>query len=324
MSSSTELDAAEQEKQMFWDTTEIRKIQGFWHRSNLIGATNAFRANFQPSRDDVIILASSQKTGTTWLKALSHCILFRDDEEEDMLTKVNPHSCAPSFEIRVYAEDPSFRLTDIDQRRLFHTHLPYSHLPSSIKSHARNCKLIYIARDPKDTLISQWHFFNKILTPITLEDAAEIFCNGTYTFGPYWDHVLEYWGASQRSPEKVMFIKYEDLRRDPKPQVRKLASFLGKPFGGEEEDDVEVEKVIWRSSFDRLKGLDANKTGMIYPVLSPLLTSDLYFRRGEVGDWRNHLTPEMAKRIDDITRVKFRGCGLYLKDEGDVDSKPMI
>ncbi|CAN1220548.1 Cytosolic sulfotransferase 5 [Linum perenne] len=266
---------------MFWDTTEIRKIQGFWHRSNLIGATNAFRANFQPSRDDVIILASSQKTGTTWLKALSHCILFRDDEEEDMLTKVNPHSCAPSFEIRVYAED---------QRRLFHTHLPYSHLPSSIKSHARNCKLIYIARDPKDT------------------DAAEIFCNGTYTFGPYWDHVLEYWGASQRSPEKVMFIKYEDLRRDPKPQVRKLASFLGKPFGGEEEDDVEVEKVIWRSSFDRLKGLDANKTGMI----------------GEVGDWRNHLTPEMAKRIDDITRVKFRGCGLYLKDEGDVDSKPMI
>ncbi|CAN1161037.1 Cytosolic sulfotransferase 1 [Linum perenne] len=273
---------------MFWDTTEIRKIQGFWHRSNLIGATNAFRANFQPSRDDVIILASSQKTGTTWLKTLSHCILFRDDEEEDMLTKVNPHSCAPSFEIRVYADDPSLRLTDIGnhQRQLFHTHLPYSHLPSSIKSHARNCKLIYIARDPKDTLISQWHFFNKIwhffnkiyrgnnLGPITLEDAAEIFCNGTYTFGPYWDHVLEYWEASQRSPEKVMFIKYEDLRRDPKPHVRKLASFLGKPFGGDDDDDVEVEKVIWRSSFDRLKGLDANKTGMIYPVLSPLLTSD--------------------------------------------------
>ncbi|CAN1220547.1 Cytosolic sulfotransferase 1 [Linum perenne] len=309
---------------MFWDTTEIRKIQGFWHRSNLIGATNAFRANFQPSRDDVIILASSQKTGTTWLKALSHCILFRDDEEEDMLTKVNPHSCAPSFEIRVYAEDPSFRLTD--QRRLFHTHLPYSHLPSSIKSHARNCKLIYIARDPKDTLISQWHFFNKILTkesdpPFPLDRAVESFCTGAIPFGPYWDHMLEYYEQSKTSPEHVMFVKYEDLHRDTKLHVRQLAKFMGRPFGdgddvgGEEEDDVEVEKVIWRSSFDRLKGLDANKTGM---------TSDLYFRRGEVGDWRNHLTPEMAKRIDDITRVKFRGCGLYLKDEGDVDSKPMI
>ncbi|CAN1161045.1 Cytosolic sulfotransferase 17 [Linum perenne] len=159
-----------------------------------------------------------------------------------------------------------------DQRQLFHTHLPYSHLPSSIKSHARNCKLIYIARDPKDTLISQWHFFNKILTkesdpPFPLDRAVESFCTGAIPFGPYWDHVLEYWEASQRSPEKVMFIKYEDLRRDPKPHVRKLASFL-------DDDDVEVEKVIWRSSFDRLKGLDANKTGMIYPVLSPLLTSD--------------------------------------------------
>ncbi|CAN1783969.1 Flavonol 3-sulfotransferase, partial [Linum perenne] len=92
---------------------------------------------------------------------------------------------------------------------------------------------------------------------------------------------------------------YEDLRRDPKPQVRELASFLGKPFG--DDDDVEVEDIIWRSSFDRLKDLD--------------VTNDLFFRRGEVGDWRNHLTAEVAKRIDDVTRVKFRSCGLYLHEE---------
>ncbi|CAN1783970.1 Cytosolic sulfotransferase 4, partial [Linum perenne] len=89
---------------------------------------------------------------------------------------------------------------------------------------------------------------------------------------------------------------YEDLRRDPKPQVRELASFLG-------------------SSFDRLKDLDVNKTGKVHPVLAPLLTNDLFFRRGEVGDWRNHLTAEVAKRIDDVTRVKFRSCGLYLHEE---------
>ncbi|CAN1137019.1 Flavonol 3-sulfotransferase [Linum perenne] len=105
---------------------------------------------------------------------------------------------------------------------------------------------------------------------------------------------------------KVVYITrdpkdtYEDLHHDPKPQVRKLASFLGKPFG-EGDDDAQVENVIWRSSFDRLKDLD--------------LTNDLFFRRGEVGDWRNHLMPEVAKRFDDITRMKFQSCGLYLHEE---------
>ncbi|CAN1161034.1 Flavonol sulfotransferase-like [Linum perenne] len=272
---------------MFWDTTEIRKIQGFWHRSNLIGATNAFRANFQPSRDDVIILASSQKTGTTWLKTLSHCILFRDDEEEDMLTKVNPHSCAPSFENFTSQISNNSRYTmHADQRQLFHTHLPYSHLPSSIKSHARNCKLIYIARDPN-----------------------------AIPFGPYWDHMLEYYEQSKTSPEHVMFVKYEDLHRDTKLHVRELAKFMGRPFG-DGDDDEEVEKVVWRSSFERLKGLEVNKGETTAKMRNaPKLKNSDFFRRGEVGDCRNYLTVEMGRRVDDVTRVKFRGTGLYGVDE---------
>ncbi|CAN1137031.1 Cytosolic sulfotransferase 17 [Linum perenne] len=89
---------------------------------------------------------------------------------------------------------------------------------------------------------------------------------------------------------------YEDLHRDPKPHVVKLATFLGRPFG-----DEEIEKVIWRSSFDRLKNLDVNNSH--------------FFRRGEVGDWRNHLTTEMAERIDNVTRMKLQGTGLYIEDE---------
>ncbi|CAN1783425.1 Cytosolic sulfotransferase 5 [Linum perenne] len=188
------------------------------------------------------------KAGTTWLKSLSHCILFRDvEEEDDLLTTTNPHNCVPTFESTLFIGEPSeFPAIDpahFSDRQLFHTHVPYNNLPDSIKNHSRGCKLVYVAREPKDTL--------------------------------------------------------EDLRRDPKPHVRKLASFMGRPF--KEADDVEVEKVIWRSSFDRLKDLDVNNSH--------------FFRRGEVGDWRNHLTSEMAERIDDVTRVKLQGTGLYLEDE---------
>ncbi|CAN1784371.1 Cytosolic sulfotransferase 5 [Linum perenne] len=265
--SSTEDTNKLQAKEAYWDIG-LTEVEGFWYSSRIISSIEAFRAKFKPKREDeVVILASNPKTGTTWLKALSHCILFRD-EEDDLLIKMNPHLCVPYLDARSSPVDPG---------RLFNTHLSYSYLPDSIKN---DCKLVYITRDPKDTR------------------AAKIFCSGQIPFGPYWDHVLEYWEATQRSPEKVMFIKYEDLCHDPKPHVRKLASFLGKPFG-DNDDDAEVENVIWRSSFDRLKDLDVNKTG----------------KRGEVGDWRNHLTPKVAKLIDDITCDKFQSCGLYLHEE---------
>ncbi|CAN1185305.1 Cytosolic sulfotransferase 5 [Linum perenne] len=298
---------------LFWGAYEMCQVEGFWYPTNIINSINNFRANFKPKRDDVVVLASSMKTGTTWLKALSHSILFRD--EEDLLTKMNPHLCVPTLESRVYSPDPSGPHIDHDECRLFSTHMPFSYLPDSVKE---DCKLVYITRDPKDTLVSLWPFFNKVLgnsNPLPLELAADNFCSGVIPFGPFHEHVLEYWEASKRLPEKVMFIKYEDLRRDPKPVVRKLAKFLGRPFDGGEKGERDVDKVIWRSSFDRLKGLDVNKNGKLFPVKVPFLTNNLFFRRGQVGDWQNHLTPEMAERIDDVTRVKFRGIGLYLDDD---------
>ncbi|CAN0896896.1 Cytosolic sulfotransferase 5 [Linum grandiflorum] len=309
-----------EEKVLFWDAFEMCQIDGFWYAGITLGAINAFRANFKPSRDDVVILASARKTGTTWLKALSHSILFRE-EEDDSLAIMNPHGCVPTFESTLYLDHKSNPCIDPD-RRLYHTHIPYSYLPESITSKQKtneSCKLVYITRDPKDTLISQWHFYNKIFGrddhqggPFPLEKAVDSFCSGVMPFGPYWDHVLEYWEESKKSPDKVMFLKYEDLRLNPKPHVRKLAAFLGRPF----VEDEEVEKVIWRSSFDRLKDLDINKTGK--PPQAhwiPSLRNSHFFRRGEVGDWRNYLSLGMTKRIDDITRDKFRGTGLRMDDE---------
>ncbi|MBA0875431.1 hypothetical protein Goshw_015549 [Gossypium schwendimanii] len=309
----------------FWDIP-LYQWDGFWYRSYHLQATMAFRSQYI-ARDDDIILASPMKTGTTWLKALCFSILQKDGnaarlngetvgktEEDDPrhirdpLVDNHPAVYVQTLEVQVFTAKPPPDVSAMESPRLFHTHLPYTALPDSIKT--SNCKLVYITRNPKDTLVSMWHFFNKLRTPeqgpYPFEQAFESFINGVSHFGPFFDHVLQYWNQSLKSPNKILFLKYEDLKKDPKGEVKKLASFLGKPFNNEKE----VEDVIWRCSLERLKNLEVNKNG-IDPWIG--MQNSAFFRSGIVGDWKNIMSKELSERLDQITRQKLKDSGLHLE-----------
>ncbi|KAK6117851.1 hypothetical protein DH2020_048407 [Rehmannia glutinosa] len=295
-------------KARFWEAMDIFQWEGFWFEPNLIKAAITFRSNFQ-ARDDDVLLASTMKTGTTWLKSLSLCIMQNKTHqkyEDDILTTQNPHFHVPTIESMIYSTKAlQVKLYDTSTPHLLHTHLPYAVLPDSVKN--SNCKIVYIARNPKDTLISMWHFSNSIMRknqdPFALEKAVDCFCSGVDQYGPFFEHVVEYWQESQKRPQKILFIKYEELKTDPKVHVSKIAEFLGRPF----EDEKEVDEVLWRCSLERLKNLDVNKSGSV--LLNVPNTS--FFRKGEVGDWKNYLTPDMEEQINQLSRVKFEPFGLF-------------
>ncbi|KAL3576962.1 hypothetical protein D5086_022245 [Populus alba] len=48
------------------------------------------------------------------------------------------------------------------------------------------------------------------------------------------------------------------------------------------------------------------------PGISIPIQNSVFFRKGEIGDWANHLTPEMGARLDDIMEKKLKGSGLKL------------
>ncbi|XP_015170824.1 cytosolic sulfotransferase 5-like [Solanum tuberosum] len=267
-----------------------------------------FKATFKSEPHDVL-LASSIKTGSTWLKAICVSIMQGNkEEEEDIVVKDNPHFHVPTIEgMDYYSKPPTHDLYTMPSLRLFHTHLPYRVLLDSIKN-SDNCKIIYITRNPKHTLISMWHFFNynsKHLEDLfPLKELVEYFCNGVHPYGPFFEHVLEYWEESKKRPQKILFLKYEDLKIDPKKEVAKIALFLGKPFGNEED----LEIVLKKCSLERLKNLEVNKSGSI----ASYFHNSAFFRKGVVGDWKNHMTPKMEEQLDKITKLKLQGSGLEL------------
>ncbi|EMS60663.1 Flavonol 4'-sulfotransferase [Triticum urartu] len=117
-----------------------------------------------------------------------------------------------------------------------------------------------------------------------------------------------YDGASAARPDGVLFLRYEELLRDPAGHVREVARFVGLPFSGAEEDAGVVHDIVNLCSFGHLKTLEANKTGHMNAGLP--IPRDALFRKGVAGDWVNHMTPEMARRLDDIVADKLHAAGL--------------
>jgi len=141
----------------------------------------------------------------------------------------------------------------------------------------------------------------------------EAACNGTSVSGPIWDHVLGYWNASKASPETVLFLRYEDMLRDPAGNARRLARFVGQPFSPAEEEAGVAMDVVRLCSFQKLKDLEVNRVGsgssLLGGVHEGAFVNSSYFRRGEAGDWANHMTPEMARRLDADMEERLRGSG---------------
>lgn len=296
-------------KEKYWGDMDLYKWEGFWYLPRDLEAVMAVQSQFE-ARDDDVILASSLKTGSTWLKALCFSIMYHQNnidggENDDPFVKNHPAFYVQTLESQIFVTNSQLDLSGMPSPRLFHTHMAYSVLPDSIKN--SKCKIVYITRNPKDTLVSLWHFANSRRTPeegpFPFDKAFEGFSNGFHPFGPFHDHVLEYWKESLRIPHKILFLKYEELKRNPKEQMKRLASFLGRPIAKEEEAD----EVVYRCSLERLKNLEVNKNG-VDPWNG--FNNSSYFRLGAVGDWKSSFTPEMKERLDQITRKKLEGSGL--------------
>lgn len=135
------------------------------------------------------------------------------------------------------------------------------------------------------------------------------FCEGVSNYGPFWEHVLSYWRASLESPEKILFLKYEEVKRQSEVVVRRLAAFMGIPFMAEEVEKGVVENIVKLCSFENLSNLEVNKKG-VEKFGTVEVENREFFRKGEIGDWRNYLSDEMKQRIDGIIDEKFKGSGL--------------
>ncbi|KAL6644544.1 hypothetical protein ACP70R_016152 [Stipagrostis hirtigluma subsp. patula] len=288
-------------------------FHGYWFTPQALENVKRVQAQFQPRVDD-IILATYPKCGTTWLKALAFTVTNRSrhavtNDAHPLLTR-HPQDLVPFLELPHRHLHPMAELEALPSPRLLSTHLPFTLLPAGTS--ALGCRIVYLCREPKDVLVSTWHFMNKIDKDfnIELDRASEFFSEGFSIFGPIWEHNLGYWTESMIEPDRVLFLKYDEMMADPIKHVKMLANFLSVPFTAEEESAGTVKEVVRLCSFENLKSQPVNSSGVSDRISGLPMVNSSYFRIAKVGDWRNHLTEEMATKLDCITKEKLKGSGL--------------
>uniref|UniRef100_A0A8D1U2L1 Sulfotransferase n=1 Tax=Sus scrofa TaxID=9823 RepID=A0A8D1U2L1_PIG len=161
--------------------------------------------------------------------------------------------------------------------------------------------IIYIYRNPKDVLISYFHFSNWLLTlepSHDIEHFMEKFPDGR-VFGSLWfDHIRGWY--EHRHDFNILFMMYEEMKKDLRSSVLKISSFLEKELS--EED---LDAVVKQAAFENMKlDLQANYDHIIKLKMKPR-TKDGHFLR-TIGDWKNHLTVAQNERFDRIFQKKMK------------------
>jgi hypothetical protein len=226
---------------------------------------------------DDIFLVSFPKSGNTWTRFLLANLRFPDQPA----TWANINRLIP---------DPTVTTKkDFDR-------MPR---PRIIKSHEcfdpRYPRVVYIVRDPRDVVVSQYHYHRKIRKiedDSPMEKFVTRFLAGETCPHGSWGQNVSTWLTTSEGNPRFLLLRYEDLVADTARELAKVVAFLDLSAGPEQ-----IAQAVERSSADRMRQLEKRQ-----PDKNELMKGsrkDLSFvRAAGSGGWRSDLPAPMVAQIE--------------------------
>ena len=169
---------------------------------------------------------------------------------------------------------------------------------------------IYVIRNPLDVCVSYRHHYaitlERAITALGSED-TQFPSHGhlVHQFLGSWSGHVRSWCATPGL--KPHIVRYEDMSLRPEKTFRTVVRFLGLPL-----EAGRLKRAIRFSSFRELAGQE-RKSGFIESVP---IDDRVFFRKGKLGDWRNVLDADQARRIVEDHREVMTEHG-YLDGNGE-------
>ncbi len=192
--------------------------------------------------------------------------------------------------------------------------------PRIIKSHEcfdpRYPQVIYIVRDPRDVVVSQYHYHRKVRR---IEDDSPIekfvsrFLAGETCPHGSWGQNVSTWLYTSEGSSRFLLLRYEDLVADTTRELRKIVAFLRL-----DTSEGQIAQAVERSSADRMRKLEQQQADK--NTLFKGSRKDLSFvRAAGAGGWRKDLPPSQVARIEAAWGHLMRHLGYELSSQAPTD-----
>ncbi|XP_025150833.2 amine sulfotransferase-like [Bubalus kerabau] len=245
-------------------------------------------------RDDDVFLITYPKSGTIWTQQILSLIYYEGHRNRTEI--VNTAERIPFLEYNLHKSDFEKRPSP----RLFSSHLPYYLAPKGLKN--KKNKVIYVCRNPKDVLTSYFHFSNLLVTleaSNNIGDFMEKFLDGKVVGSLWFDHIRGWY--EHRHDFNILFMMYEEMKKDLRSSVLKISSFLEKELS--EED---LDAVVNQAAFQNMKvDPQANYDSILKNDIG-LRAEGHFLRKGTIGDWKHYLTVKQNERFDRVFQRKMK------------------
>jgi hypothetical protein len=269
------------------------------------------RAGRSVNERGVFFVGGCQKSGTTWLQRLlnahPHARCGGEGHLAGLLTSVLQQAVnaynrrqaqrAPDLQVMLGRDDLLGAIKGLSDRILA-SYLPKGAAAKEIRAvgdktpeHAQavavldelypQSRFVHVIRDGRDACISGWFHLKRQGRSgqfASLADYADYFAEHHWV--PYINAART---AGERLPDRYHEIRYESLHADPHAETRQLLAFLQI-----DASDETVNTCLGGASFEKLAGGRSRGEE----------DKSSFFRKGVVGDWREHFDAAAARRFE--------------------------
>ncbi|CAG5116931.1 unnamed protein product [Candidula unifasciata] len=247
-----------------------------------------------PLRTDDILLCSYPKSGCHWVWEIVRILLAGQIShgevvhKESFMLEWNPHDV----------------LASLPSPRVLNTHTPFELMPRDLL--VKKPKVVFYYRNFKDLAVS-FYYHHTGIPPFeyngSFDAHTKLLVKGTIDHGSPFDYIRGWEKGISENPDLSVFVgSYEDLKENSLAEVRRLSEFLGRDYS-----DEFLQQVCDFTSFESMKKLKADLT------FKTKEGESVMYRKGQVGDWKNHFTVALNEWFDEIiqrenadSKLKFR------------------
>lgn len=276
--------------------------------------------HFVPRAGDIVV-ATSYRSGTTWMLGIVHQLLF--------LGQPKPVNHEYWLESRRQPLDQMLATLDAQAHpRLLKTHLPLDGLP-----YHPQVKYIVVGRDARDVFMSLWnqysHYTPRLYAlfndapgrvgdplPLCPQNIHECWHNwmtrGWFPWEregyPFWGnlrHTQTWW--DYRSLENILFVHFNDLLQDLAGEIGRVADFLGITVA-----EAELATLCQAVSLNTMR----QEGERLYPGLEEVMQGGVqtFYFKGTNGRWKEILSAaEVALYHEAVQRVLTLECAAWLQ-----------